>query len=336
MKKLDETKIWQALYKVTAELRTLAPWNAFWDMDTVLLDLRPYLKEHPVLCSIMGHEGSCYGISSYIGLDACQSFDELATNDDMLPPELIMMEQTCLTLYWGNREEVPPAQKAMIKQLGLKFRGRGSWPYFMSYKRGYTPWPMDLKEANTLVTVLQNLFMSLLAHCSGELTVDFAADEHLIRFYDKKSKQWLNVSGTIDIPLREYLFPELDDQLLEKRLLKKKRVASEVLFDIAYLNIAIGDGSTRPINPQMLIAIDDKSGMLIQARPLDPGQNISEAAMDFVLDYIQNLGRMRAIHVRSLWVLTAISDFCEKAHIQVIHEPLPEIDEYLESLRDTL
>lgn len=37
----------------------------------------------------------------------------------------MMYDQNCLTLSMGDRDEVPFQQKQIIKELGLKYRGRG-------------------------------------------------------------------------------------------------------------------------------------------------------------------------------------------------------------------
>ena len=58
-----------------------------------------------------------------------------------------MMDQSCITWYAGDRDEVPEAQKKVIRELGLKFRGKGQWQYFLSFEKGYTPFTLDAREA---------------------------------------------------------------------------------------------------------------------------------------------------------------------------------------------
>ena len=50
-----------------------------------------------------------------------------------------MHDQTCLVFYLGDRVEVPKQQKEIIKELGLRYRGNGNWPYFLSYKKRFIP-----------------------------------------------------------------------------------------------------------------------------------------------------------------------------------------------------
>jgi hypothetical protein len=43
----------------------------------------------------------------------------------------------------------------VIKELGLKFRGRQEWPMFRSYRPGYLPWYLEAPEARTLTYALE-------------------------------------------------------------------------------------------------------------------------------------------------------------------------------------
>ena len=138
MRKEASLELWRELYDLAVEIKKLEPWNYLWDMDLIEIQLPGY--QEPVYCSVMGKGGQCYGIGLYEGSKGLADFNMIATADEfMLPTAYVMGEQSNLSCYFGDREEVPREQKAVIKELGLKFRGRGQWIYFESYKKRYLP-----------------------------------------------------------------------------------------------------------------------------------------------------------------------------------------------------
>src|SRR5690242_13104337 len=53
----------------------------------------------------------------------------------------------CLTISFVDREFLERPDLAVIRSLGLRFRGRGAWPWFRSQQPGYLPWYLDQEEA---------------------------------------------------------------------------------------------------------------------------------------------------------------------------------------------
>ena len=112
-------ELWGALFEAARALKDMAPWR--WadaeDLVEIVLEKNPVT----VFCSVMGGGGECYGITVLLGADGYQRFlGVLEESDGVADPLYLMHEQNCLTLYWGDREEVPPDQKAIIKELGLR------------------------------------------------------------------------------------------------------------------------------------------------------------------------------------------------------------------------
>ena len=89
--------------------------------STDLIAIKLQGMEEPVFMSVMGRLGTCYGVSMYEGLDGLVDFDMVANADRKDGPSIYdtMMDQSCITWYAGDRDEVPEAQKKVIKELGL-------------------------------------------------------------------------------------------------------------------------------------------------------------------------------------------------------------------------
>ena len=90
-----------------------------------------------------------------------------------VPMDYVMFEQTSLCCYWGDREEVPPVQKKKITALGLKYRGRGQWPYFESYKRRYIPYTPDEREVQVLIQAGRQILVLVEEMAAGDFAGEF-------------------------------------------------------------------------------------------------------------------------------------------------------------------
>lgn len=59
--KKEEKENWLALYELGSQIKQLAPWKTLYDVDFITLHIENY--PHPILVSILGHSGECFGIS---------------------------------------------------------------------------------------------------------------------------------------------------------------------------------------------------------------------------------------------------------------------------------
>jgi len=63
--------------------------------------------------------------------------------------------------YFGNRDELSSKELKVIKNLGLKFRGKNEWIYFRSFETGYVPYILDQAQVVQLILVFKQLYMAL-------------------------------------------------------------------------------------------------------------------------------------------------------------------------------
>ena len=138
---------WEALYEVAVNLKKLAPWQVLSDTDILILQLPG--QDEPVYCSVMGHGDLSYGIAVYPGNESLVRLRRVL-EQDAHSPELLMLEQNCLVCNFGDREEMEAEDRAVLKQLGLRFRGRGQWIYFRYMIPGQFPWFLDAGQAELL------------------------------------------------------------------------------------------------------------------------------------------------------------------------------------------
>ena len=273
-------ELWGALFEAARALKDMAPWR--WadaeDLVEIVLEKNPVT----VFCSVMGGGGECYGITGLLGADGYQRFlGVLEESDGVADPLYLMHEQNCLTLYWGDREEVPPDQKAIIKELGLRFRGRGNWPFFLSMKPRYVPATPDDSEAAVMTEALQNLFMCFRAMEEGRLEPQWDEDHLLLRCFSKEDQSWHN--GWMELPKVPSLYPEvtLQDEVLKERLKQRPAISAEIILDLVYPDVPIsGKKGERAALPLLCFMMDVTQGCVIHFEILEPGKPEIEALFD--------------------------------------------------------
>ena len=319
-------ELWGALFEAARALKDMAPWR--WadaeDLVEIVLEKNPVT----VFCSVMGGGGECYGITVLLGADGYQRFlGVLEESDGVADPLYLMHEQNCLTLYWGDREEVPPDQKAIIKELGLRFRGRGNWPFFLSMKPRYVPATPDDSEAAVMTEALQNLFMCFRAMEEGRLEPQWDEDHLLLRCFSKADQSWH--IGWMELPKVPSLYPEvtLQDEVLKERLKQRPAISAEIILELVYPDVPIsGKKGERAALPLLCFMMDVTQGCVIHFEILEPGKPEIEALFDAFVPYVLGAGRMRLLRARNPWVFSALEDLCSYCGIPLRRTPCPEID----------
>ncbi len=328
MRKEATLEQWHDLYDVSIRIKALKPWEYFWDMDIITILLPD--REEPYYCSIMGKAGECFSIGTYAGFDAMNDFYEIVENTD-IPPEQMLRYQNNMMCYFGNRDELTKKEWKIIKDLGLKFRGKNNWIYFHSFKTGYVPYILDADQVVELTEVFQQLFMALRAYIEKGIKVDFEKGNTLLRRYDKEKQLWYCYESQLLLPPRKYLIPVLQDDLLMARLKKQKETREKIEIDIVYLNVVVNDKKyDRPIDPKMCMIADFNNGMLIDHDMISPEDDEVEVILDMIINYIMQAGKPEMIFVRDKYIEALLSDICERTNINLkIKGSLQGIDAFV-------
>ena len=331
MRKEAGIEQWNELYEVTINIKKLEPWNYLWDMDIITIILPEY--EEPFYCSVMGKGGECYAIAVYRGFEAINGFFKLANTKNM-PPNQLIRYQDNLTCYFGDREELSIKELKVIKELGLKFRGRNQWVYYRSFKPNYSPYILDQDEVIELTCVFQHLFMSLKAVIENNLKINFEEGNSLYRIYDKGEDLWLNFEGPMRIPNRQSMTLVIDNELLIEKLKKQKYLKNAVEFDTVFINSVVEDKKyERPIMPKLIVIADKKTGILIEHNMMMPEGDQIKQILDFFVGFIMKSGKPKSIYVRDEYIHDLLSDLCKRINIKIIiSEKLLSIDPFAENI----
>lgn len=334
MRKEASLKQWSELYGATTDLLALKPWTRYWDMDLIAVQSKS--DAEPAFCSIMGRAGSCYGFGVYPGLEGLRDLKLVAgCGGTVLPTDYVMFEQSSLCCYCGDREEVPTQQRKIIKELGLKFRGRGNWVYFQSFKRRYTPWTPDENEVILLTNAFRAMTDVVIETDAKPISVDFENGDILWRTFDEKNNSWSTCGAPLPDVHKAYPDIILKDDLLKQRLKKQPRNTADIMMDFTYMNAAIADPKyDRPANPLLFLVMDTKSGMVIHTELMEPETPEIDAVLNYFISSVLQHGRMRVIRVRNPWVFSALSDVCALCGITLEEDSLEMVDDFLQSFKE--
>ncbi|MDE7262928.1 MAG: hypothetical protein K2N78_12840 [Oscillospiraceae bacterium] len=325
---------WEALYEVAGNLKKLAPWRALCDTDILVLQLPG--QSEPVYCSVMGQGGMSYGISVYPGHESFLRLKRVIDQDGH-SPELLMLEQKCLACNFGDREEIEAKDRDVMKQLGLRFRGRNQWIYFRSMTPGQFPWYLDAEQADLLIQALQNLAMLCLCYMEGKLEVDFDAGETLTRWYDPEKDMWMNAVIPMPVPRLERTL-DLQDELLLARLKRSKKTGTRLEVDSFYIPIPVQeDKLSPPVGVHMALLADKGSGLILNQNIANPDDPEYALVPSMLVDYMEEHGRPAAVYVRSEWMGTLLRNTCKAVGVRLVEdEGVPVLDELLDGLMGSL
>src|SRR5215204_5553661 len=145
---------WRGLYESAIRVKEISPWE--WMTETDVFGLRSPETGELGLVSVMGLLGQHYAVSLYLGSEGIHGFLNLQEMGPFADPEaLIQVPQ--LQASFEDREELDKRDREVIKELGLKFRGRSAWPMFRSYRPSFFPWFLESGEASFLSVALEQL-----------------------------------------------------------------------------------------------------------------------------------------------------------------------------------
>lgn len=147
----DETRIWRALYAAADVFRQQAPWNAL--TEDYLFGIRVPQTGEIHYCCVTGAGGEHLALIVYPGDAGLRAYEFLQANNE-LPPSRMFMHQHCVSISFEDRAQLEADDLAQIKQLGLKYRGRRTWPMFRDLTPGLFPWQISTAQAQELTIVL--------------------------------------------------------------------------------------------------------------------------------------------------------------------------------------
>ena len=326
MRKEASLDMWKTLYNLTAELKELEPWKDLSDLD--FIGIQENGREEPVFVRIIGNEQETKGVAMYNGTRGLGYLQQLImAPETCMSPEYVAFDQEALVLYFGERIEVPEEQLPIIRELGLKFAGKGNWPFFLSFKPRFTPWTPDSEEVRLMAETMVQIIEAVKALREERVKVKFDEGEFCFRYFDQEELNWMSAPARLPMVNLQAEELEITDEVLLHRLKKQDINAMDLQLDFVYMGGMMEDETFgRPLNPLMFLAIDDATNSVVHMDMVHPAQSEPELALQFLLAYCEQLGRPKSISVRNPYVKAALQSTCEVLEIPLTELKLLKLD----------
>lgn len=265
----SEVQEWGALYGAAVRVKELAPWEWMTEADVFCVQ-SPETGELG-LVSVMGMLGEYYAVDVYVGSEGIHGFLDLQEMGPFMDPDsLIQIPQ--LHASFENREELDKRDREVIKELGLKFRGKNAWPMFRSYRPFFLPWFIESEEARFLTVALEQL---------SDVVPRFREDSSLLESPDDESfllREPRREGGEIVWEDSSTGVPPLDAPPIEVEMEVSKIEAlgsltrREIHLEADFLMFPAPaqDEGSRPYFPHMLLTVDAASGLILGSELLAP------------------------------------------------------------------
>src|SRR5215218_2201925 len=145
---------WRRLYESAVRIKEMSPWE--WMTETDVFGVRSPETGELGFVSVMGLLGEHYAVNLYLGSEGIHGFLDLQEMGPFADPgDLIQVPQ--IQASFEDRVELDKRDREIIKDPGLKFRGRNAWPMFRSYCPSLLPWFLEAGEVRFLSCALEQL-----------------------------------------------------------------------------------------------------------------------------------------------------------------------------------
>jgi hypothetical protein len=264
---------WKQLYELMGKVRELAPWEFMYEHEVFAVQFPETGRLG--LVSVMGTLGEHFSIAVYLDKKGIEGFERIQKlGDKFTTEELLQIPQ--LQASFEDREMITPEDREILKQLGLKFRGKKSWPQFRSYHPACIPWYLEQEEAQMLIHGLEQLL---------DVAPRFRDDPSLLKAVGMNSQylvrvqadgKWRDEKRKVSFPVDPPLNIHWDGEALAN--FKAMQTQNMILeMDVSMMMEGVmSDEFERPFFPFVLTAVDQDSGMILGMDLLTPLPSLEE------------------------------------------------------------
>jgi hypothetical protein len=258
---------WKALYQAALEFRGIEAWT--WMYDSDIFGVQDPATGEIGYCCVMGNLGEMFALAVYLGSEGLESYMRVASDLAEDPSEGLeaVLEQKCLMASFGARKGLTAEDRQVIKDLGLKFRGRTAWPLFRSYRPAYHPWYLTADEARFLTLALQQARGTCVRFREDPGLFDPAEEElWFVRVPENTAKgiMWKDAWLEPD-PLEEEYLPDVPIDEFRLARLRKEAQVLDATWEMDYFlspSAVQEKRGERPYYPYMTMTVDRASGFV--------------------------------------------------------------------------
>jgi hypothetical protein len=251
---------WHDLYTAVNQFAALAPWR--WLKTEQLIGIQPTNASEPNFVSLEVAEDDTPNVLVYLGADGLYRWRHLQSQPLPWRPEQIL-NVPHLIVSWESRQTLTSRDRAIIQELGLRYRGRQAWPMLRSTQPGYAPWYLTAVEADLLtITLQQTAVLARTLQGNGYPTPP-QPDHLLVQIPGPTpTDPWQTTWQQIAPPApRQYRIPI--DPLARAHLHETPQTMSIVDIGFYWMPSPVGGRNERPSFPYSLILMEPSTGLIL-------------------------------------------------------------------------
>jgi hypothetical protein len=328
---------WRKLYEAVIRVKELSPWE--WMTETDVFGVQNPETGELGFVSVMGLLGEHYAVSLYLGPEGLYAFWDFEEVGHLVYPDALL-ELPQLQASFEDRNELDARDRKVIKELGLRFRGRKAWPKFRSYRPGLFPWFLEAGEVRFLAEALNQLLDVAPRFREDPSLLALDDESYLVRVARREDGIWEDRILDVPPPQPSTIPIEMDLETLE-RLKRLPRSNHEFEMDLFMFPAPVGKRGTRPFFPYMILTVEARSGMVLGTELLQPTPSLQAMWGSVPLKVAQQLAALevvpKEIRVGSELLFELLQPLAGALRFKLEHSPfLPSLHLARESLLEHL
>lgn len=318
---------WQTLYELADCVRAANPWPHFAE-DAIWGVQNPETAELGFINLNAGPEQPT-AVALYLGADGLHDYlDKKAAQASSLT------HVSRLQLSFQSRTDLKSKDLAVIKQLGLRYRGKEAWPLFRNHRPGLLPWFLTAVEVRFFSHALaQLLLVSQRQQTDPSLVTAVAPDgRYLLRLPPGDGRDdWQDSWQPIPAPEPKAYHLQMDNHAL-MRLKLLPMSPKTVDIDFFWTPTVVTGAGERPFYGFVLMVVDPQTNFILSTDALIANPDIMAMWNMIPMKVVQILARVKLRPQRIRVVLPSLLAFLRplESHIGCQLEQvgaLPELEQ---------
>lgn len=317
-------KEWKRLYELAVKIKEIEPWE--WMEEIDIFGVQHPETEEIGFVSIMGMAGEHFGISVYLGAEGLFGFEDFQFELEDNPMALFDVPQ--LQASFENRAQLEKDDHAVIKKLGLKFRGSYNYPLFRSIVPGFLPYYITSDEARFLGYVLEQILdvaprIKADESILDDTDIDDEFATYLVRVPKKQNGKtvWQDEHLVIKPPPDKDISVIIPADVMQeiRGFPQNKNLTIEI--DLVHSPTPVWEKGERPFIPKMLMLADRSKGIILGFQLLTPQETELENFQQLVANIFESLRKLgvrpHEIRVSSEYLFELFKNFTQQLNIRL-------------------
>lgn len=312
MKDVITLEQWERLFLLGKRFKDMKAWKKFSYFNLFAVEIEGIDTAY---FTIMGSDENKFGFSMYLGENGLNSikgimFGEMSDVNN----SLVWMESECISMLLNDREDVSIEQYNVIRELGLKFRGKKNWICFEKKDSGFLADDLKKEDADKLEIYFEK-FLDALEYFGKNCDRDFGIEKTEIYLYGCYDGVW---SGDFkEVDFSEYVIKKVffEDEVGIRRIRKKKINNQTWEVDCFLLEGCLDEETNKICVPKCIIIVEQVSKRILRQDVYKYDDSPEEGAKLF-LDAVMELGRPNKVIFCDANMEAILEDTCNKCGIK--------------------